>query len=118
MITGANPIWPNQSQTQHPPPPHPPPQLGFPLGPAQPAFNSFGLGHGLFAPAMPTTAAATVAQGPAHFGVGHHVQQSGQSLMNSMQQEKPLQLNQLPGFNLFNVSVVQYNFKICFYNTQ
>ena len=103
--TGApNPIWSNPSNTTtQPPPPHP--QLGFALGPAQPpAFNSFGLGpHGLFAPSLPTTA-ATVAQGPpAHaFGLGH-AQSGGQSLMNSMQQEKPLQLNQLPGFNLFNV---------------
>ena len=108
---GPNPIWSNQSSTtqpahQHPPPPHHH-QLGFPLGPAHqpPAFNSFGLGpHGLFAPAMPTTA-ATVAQGPAPFGGLGHVQ-SGQPLMNSMQQEKPLQLNQLPGFNLFNVGFI------------
>ena len=88
--TGApNPIWSNQSNTTtQPPPPHP--QLGFALGPVQPpAFNSFGLGpHGLFAPSLPTTA-ATVAQGPpAHaFGLGH-AQSGGQSLMNSMQQEK------------------------------
>ena len=60
-------------------------------------FNSFGINPTIFQN-MPPPIPHTVA-GPSAF-MGH-----GPALVNPMQQEKPLQLNQLPGFNLFNVSI-------------
>ena len=68
-------------------------------------FNSFGINPTIFQN-MPPPIPHTVA-GPSAF-MGH-----GPALVNPMQQEKPLQLNQLPGFNLFNVSI-----KIQIFNKQ
>ena len=111
MFRGFNPIMPQQNR--------PWPQSGFDLpfgGLMQPppmAFNSFGIGAGLLPglgqglPPPPPFGQSPFGQNalglnpfaPNMFGPPHQQQQ--QQL--SPPQDKPLQLNQLPGFNIFGV---------------
>ena len=77
----------------------------FPLILGQP-FNSFGLGAPGMFPNIPPQAPPPSTGGPSPF-MNQGSSFSGPNLNVPMQQEKPLQfnqLNQLPGFNLFSVS--------------